>query len=316
MTNKEKYHQFCLQESEIPIFARPWHLDAACQSTLENWDVVLVEKAGRVVASLPYASKKSGPFLVSTMPLLTKFLGPYLSKDFRKSKQARKVLDQLIEQLPAFALFNQNFFYHFTDWLPFYWKGFEQTTQYSYLLELDELDKVYANFNSDYRNNKIKKAKEMVKVVMDRSVEDYYKVEVMSFERQGLRFPFSLEYFKNYDTAVKKHKARQLFFAIDEKDQIHSVLYLLIDHDRVYYHMAGDDPRLRSSGAGILLVWEAIQYTKQELGLNLFDFEGSTIKAIERVRRQFGAKQIPYFNLTKYGSKAYRLLRGLRDWNK
>lgn len=314
MTNKTKYQQFCQQEQEIPIFARPWHLDAACQSTLENWDVVLVEKAGKIVASFPYASKKSGPFQVSTMPLLTKFLGPYLSKDFRKQKQAYKILKELIDQLPPFALFNQNFFYNFTDWLPFYWKGFQQTTQYSYLLDdLSDLEKVYAGFSADYRNNKIKKAKESVRVVMDRSVEDYYKVEAMSFNRQGLTFPFSLEYFKNYDAVLEEHQARKMFFAIDKDDQIHSVLYLLIDHDRAYYHMAGDDPNLRSSGAGVLLVWKAIQYTKNELGLNVFDFEGSTIKAIERVRRQFGAKQIPYFNLTKYGSKVYRMLRLLRS---
>jgi len=136
--------------------------------------------------------------------------------------------------------------------------------------------------------------------------------EAMSFNRQGLAFPFSLDYFKNYDAAVEAHQARKMFFAIDANNQIHSVAYLLIDHDRAYYHMAGDDPKLRSSGAGVLLVWEAIQYTKNELGLNIFDFEGSTIKAIERVRRQFGAKQVPYFNLTKYGSKTYRLIKTLK----
>jgi len=137
-------------------------------------------------------------------------------------------------------------------------------------------------------------------------------VETMSFKRQGLSFPFSLEYLKKYDKVMAAKNVRRMFFAVDEQGQIHSVLYLLIDQDRAYYHMAGDDPELRNSGAAVLLVWEAIQYTKQELGLNIFDFEGSTIKAIERVRRQFGAKQIPYFNLTKYNSRLYRWLRILK----
>ena len=76
--------------------------------------------------------------------------------------------------------------------------------------------------------------------------------------------------------------------------------------------MAGDDPELRNSGAGVLLVWEAIQYTKNELGLNIFDFEGSIIKPIERVRRQFGTKQIPYFNISKYNSKLYWWIQQLK----
>ncbi len=311
--NKSKYNQFSKQEPTLPIFVRPWHLDAVSQADQEHWDVALVEKSGKIIAALPYQIKKSGPFSVSTMPLLTKFLGPYIISEFRSPKQIHKVLNALIEQLPPFAFFNQNCFYDLKDWLPFYWKAFSQTTQYSYIIEdLSDLDAVYANISTDYRNNKIKKAKELVQVVTDRSIEEYYEVEAMSFKRQGLVFPFSLSYLQKYDAIVKEKNARQLFFAIDDKNQIHSVLYLLIDHDRAYYHMAGDNPDLRNSGAGILLVWEAIQYTKNVLGLNVFDFEGSIIKSIERVRRQFGAKQVPYFNLTKYGSKIYQLLRVIR----
>ena len=310
MTNKSNYQQFCEREKEIPIFAQPWYLDAVCQSASDNWEVILVEKAGKVIASLPYYIKKSGPFLVSTMPHLTKFLGPHLSRDFRKPRQAHQVIKELINQLPKFALFNQNCFYNFTDWLPFYWEGFQQTTRYSYLIDdLSDLDKVYANFSTDYRNNKIKKAKEIVRVVTDRSIETYYDIASMSFKRQKIAFPFSLDYFKKYDAVVAAQNARQIFFAVDKNDRVHSVVYLLIDHDRVYYHIAGDDPDLRNSGAGTLLVWETIQYAKNELGLNVFDFEGSVIKPIERVRRQFGAKQVPYFNVSKYGSKVYQLMK-------
>lgn len=311
MTRKEKYQLFCKRELELPIFAQPWYLDAACQAN--QWDVVLIEKGDQVIASMPYAIKKSGPFTVSTMPHLTKFLGPYLTKDFCSTKQAHKIIKSLIEQLPPFAYFNQNCFYTQTDWLPFLWKGFEQTTQYSYVIEdLSNLNKVYQNISSNYRNNKIKKAEAVVQIVKNRTLEEYFEVQQMSFKRQGILLPFSFEYFKKYDEIISAHHARQLLFAVDKQGQIHSAAYLLIDRDRVYYHIAGDNPDLRNSGAGILLAWKAIQFTKQELGLNIFDFEGSMIQSIERVRREFGAKQIPYFNLTRYGSKVYKILRVLR----
>ncbi len=312
MSSKIKYRQFCEREKGIPIFSQAWYLDAVCQADQGQWDVVLVEQAGRVVASLPYVVKQRGPFRISAMPHLTKFLGPYLHPDFRSVKQAHKIIKALIEQLPVFSFFSQNCYYELQDWLPFFWKGFRQTTQYSYLLDdLSDLQSVYNNFSADYRNNKIKKAESLVKVRMDLSPEDYYQVEKMSFERQGLKFPFSLEYFKAYDAALEAQHARRMFFAVDQQGQIHSVLYLLIDSDRTYYHMAGDNPSLRSSGAGILLVWKAIQFTKEVLGLNIFDFEGSTIKSIERVRRQFGASQLPYFNIYKYNSKIYELWKVL-----
>ena len=72
--------------------------------------------------------------------------------------------------------------------------------------------------------------------------------------------------------------------------------------------MAGDDPAYRSSGAAILLVWEAVHFTKKELGLNRFDFLGSMLPSIERVRRQFGAQQVPYFKVCKYHSRVFEWL--------
>ena len=84
---------------------------------------------------------------------------------------------------------------------------------------------------------------------------------------------------------------RQMFFAVDEDDRIHSVVYLIWDNRAAYYLIAGDDPNLRSSGASIFLVWEAIKYTKGKLGLNCFDFMGSMFPAIEKVRRNFGAEK-------------------------
>lgn len=311
--NKSKYLSFCSTTPDIPIFAQPWYLDAVCQAPQQNWSVALVEKGQQVVAALPYLSEKKGPFSISAMPHLTKYLGPHLDPRFRHNRQVLKMYKALIEQLPGFSFFNQNCFYTVDNWLPFYWTGFQQTVRYSYVLHnLDKLETVWKNISSNYRNNKIKKAEQLVRISDDRSIDDFYALQKMSFDRQGLAMPFSLAYFKKYDEAVKQHKARKLFFAIDAQERIHSAAYLLIDKDRTYFHLVGDNPDLRNSGAGILLVWKAIEFTSQELGLKVFDFEGSMIPAIERVRRDFGAEQVPYFNLTKFGSKLYQAYHLMR----
>jgi hypothetical protein len=224
-----------------------------------------------------------------------------------------KVCAALIAKLPSSKIFQQNFHYSFTDWLPFYWEGFEQSTRYSYILEsLEDLDLVFKNFDSDYRNNKVKKAKQMVRIEPGEDIKGFFEVAMMSFQRQNLPLPFDFDFFEKYDAAITKHKARKMFFAVDDQNKIHSVAYLLFDHDRVYFHIAGDNPELRGSGASILLVWEAIKFTKNELGLNIFDFEGSMFKPIERVRRQFGATQVPYFEIKKYNSLIFKLLDQIR----
>jgi lipid II:glycine glycyltransferase (peptidoglycan interpeptide bridge formation enzyme) len=308
--SKQPYQAFCLTET-LPVFVQPWYLDAVCGET--HWDVVLVEENNKVLAALPYHLKKKGPFQIIAMPWLCKMMGPYLAADYQDAERARKLVTALVERLPGVSAFHQNFHYQITDWLPFYWKQYQQTTAYSYLLDdLSDLEKVYANISTTYRNNKIKKAEKIVTVRTDLSLEDFYRVAKMTFNRQGkdLAIPFS--FLEKLDKKLTEQQAGQKFFAVDEKGQIHSVTYLVWDSIAAYRLISGDDPNLRNSGASIFLTWETIKYTKNVLGLNCFDFQGSMIPAIEKVRRSFGAKQVPYFQIWKEASKLYRWQKWLR----
>ena len=124
--------------------------------------------------------------------------------------------------------------------------------------------------------------------------------------------PYSWAQFARHDAALAAHGARQLFFAVDAQHRIHSAAYLIWDQQAAYYHLAGDDPALRESGAGILLVWAAICYASEVLGLACFDFEGSMLPAVERIRVQFGAEQTPYSFVWKYNSRLFELLEKVK----
>jgi hypothetical protein len=314
LTPKQKYLSFCIEES-LPVFVQPWYLDAICSTT--HWDVALIERNEKVVAAFPYHFKKRGPYLIILMPFLVKMMGPYIAVDFQK--KSKRITEELIEQLPPVDEFAQNFHYDVTDWLPFYWKGFKQSTMYSYVFEdLSDLDRTYAGIKSTYRNNKIKKAEKLVQIQTDLSLEEFYKIQQLTFARQGKQFVIPFSFLEKIDHALVANLSRKMFFAVDDAGRIHSVAYLIWDQKTAYYLFAGDDPNLRSSGAGIFLIWEAIQYTKNVLGLNRFDFQGSMIPGIEKVRRSFGAKAIPYFRIWKEAPKAYRLMKWLkgRGWKK
>jgi hypothetical protein len=129
-----------------------------------------------------------------------------------------------------------------------------------------------------------------------------------SFQRQGLEATVPFELLQRLDQALVARRAREIFWATDTKTgAVHSVAYLAWDQHSAYYLLAGDDPALRSSGAGILLAWEAIRYAQETLNLKTFDFAGSMIKPIERVRRQFGAEPKPYFRVKKEWSWVWKM---------
>jgi len=315
MNKIEAYKKLCDTEPTIPIFSQYWWLDSLVGPT--KWDIALVSNGDEILASMPYTTESRITGLkVSAMPTLTQSLGPWIRKANGKySTQLSHEMglqQKLIDQLPAFAHFTQNWHHHQTNWLPFYWNGFEQTTRYTYIIDdITDLNCVFSEFSSSYRN-KIRKAKQILSIKEDLDIETFYKINSLTFSRQNISIPYSFDLLKRHDKELARREQRKIFYAIDSDGSIHSALYLTWDKLSSYVDMAGEDPEKRKSGAGILLIWEAIKYTRNQLQLNRLDFEGSMIQGVERVRRDCGARQYPYYTVSRTTSirwKAFSLLR-------
>lgn len=279
-----------------------WYLDAVCGK--EHWGSAAIEKGGRVIAVWPYFLKLKGPWVYVAMPPLGRMMGPFLMPDYRYSLKENKLIAELWAQFPPLDAFEQDFNYTATNWLPLFWERFIQTTRYSYTLKLGDLKTLRKNLAADYRNQKIEKAQDRVEILIhtqpDTPLDEFYRIHNLSYSRQELTAPITFEFLATLDAALAQRQQRALLFAKDrETGDIHSVAYLIWDKHSAYYLLAGDDPALRSSGAGILLAWEAIRYASETLQVPYFDFAGSMVRPIERVRRQFGARQTPYFRLRK-----------------
>jgi hypothetical protein len=311
---KQRYIELCENENSIPIFSQHWWLDAVAGP--DNWNVALIEENGEILASLPYYVKKMFGFKVITMPPLTPKMGVWIrypSNQDHTSKISyeKKLIDDLIEQLPSNDMFIQNFDPTFVNWLPFYWKGFAQTTKYTYILHnIKDHQTLYRNFRSNVKRN-IKKAQKCVKVTTDHDLSQFYEVYKKTFERQNLDVPHTLELLSRIDAACSKNGCRKIFFAEDDSHRIHAAIYMIWDHDSAYYIMGGADPNLRNSGAMSLLFWEAIQYTSTFV--QKFDFEGSMIEPIERFVRTFGGVQTPYFQIRKTNSLLLSVRKAFKD---
>ena len=301
------YRAFCQTAPDLPVFAQPWYLDACAEGG--SWDAVLAREGGRVVGALPYFHKRKGPFRYATMPPFVKWLGPYLLPGLRGDpRRAAAALAQLLAQLPPLAAFKQNCYPALTDWLPFQAQGFRRAARHTYRLpRLANLAQVEAGLHKGIRRD-IRRARQRVRVVHDLPLATFWAVNRLSFVRQGVAVPYSEAQFRRLDAALAAQGARQLFFAVDAQGRVHSVAYLIWDATTAYYHLAGDDPALRASGAGMLLAWEAIRYASEVLGRGCFDFEGSMLPGVARVRERFGAVQTPYFFVWRYRSRLFEWL--------
>jgi len=314
LRSKSIYHDWQIKEINLPIYFQDWYLDGVCDEG--SWDVMLVQDGDRVVAALPFFLKSKQGFRYITMPPFVKMMGPFVSPAYQSLKIEHELLHILIKNLPPIAGFKQQFLPSVTNWLPFYWNGFQQTTRYTYrIYNLQNLDLVYEGINRNMRRN-IKKALTQVTVSMDLAPDLFYQVNQKSFDRQQITIPYAYTSFLRHHEALQKNGAGKIFYASDVMGNIHAVAYLIWDKTTAYYHLAGDDPAFRDSGAGILLIWQAIQYASSVLKVETFDFEGSMLPNVEPIRLQFGASQVPYFYVWKYFSTLYFLLDQLQAWRK
>jgi hypothetical protein len=299
---KELYRNLCNKEISIPIFSRDWWMDAVCGE--ENWDVILVEKGGQVVAALPYYFRKKNKGIIIDQPPLTQKNGiwiryPENQKLATKYSFERQIIRQVIDQLEELELisYNQNFDYSFQNWLPFYWNRFDQYSRYTYVLEnLEDFEGKYSNLSHEAKKN-IKKAEKLVTIKNDLCIEEFYKLNEMTYKRQSMCMPYSLDLLIKIDKACIEHNCRRIFFAEDEKGRKHAALYIVWDENSAYYIMSGADPELRNSEATSLLMWEAIKFSS--MVTKKVDFEGSMIESVERFFSRFGAEQKQYFNISK-----------------
>lgn len=295
------------------IFEEPWWLDATAPG---QWDAVEITNNGDAIARLPFVIKRKLGLTLLTQPSLTQTLGPWTKatngKYHSELSTKMQLYQELIELLPKHDIFSQNFHTNITNWLPFYWSGYSQSTNYSYTIDLkQDADHIFADFSTRARRS-IRKAEKVVEVTESDSIEELLEVNRKTFQRQGLTVPYSDRFVYSIDEATAKHANRLILIAKDASGKVHGGSYYVGDTRRMYLLINGGDPALRNSGAGTLLVWEAIQRLKGNT--EIFDFEGSMIPGVEKFYRGFGAKQTPYFNIKRSLTNRGRIALGIRNY--
>ncbi len=249
------------------------------------------------------------------MPPLVQTLGPWIKNSETKITNRlgyeKKIMTELIDKLPKFDYFCQSFDYSITNWLPFYWKGFRQTTRYTYILkDLSDVGNIFDGFSSKLRGH-IRKAQKILAVRDDLDVDVLINLDKMTYRRQNARYPYSEATLRRLVTAAKKHGAGKLLFAVDASEKVHAAVFLVWDSRSTYYLVGCTNTDFKATDGGSLLLWESIKYASTRS--KQFDFEGSMLEPIEQYFRSFGAEPVAYHRITKTNSAILKAIDFARE---
>ena len=295
------YDKFCAKVY-IPIFSKPWWLDAVCGE--KNWGVHVLEKNGFFFAAMPYYVENRNGYDIITKAHHSQNNGIIINykqadKNVARLDREEEVINAMCDYIEELGIdkYEQQYHYSFTNILPFIWRGYTQMVRYTYVIDdTSDMDKVCADFKYIVRNQ-IKKAEKTVEVKEGMDIGTFYDINKSSYDRQGIEVPFSKELVSRIEDACVAHDCRKILYTQDSDENIHSVAYLVWDEESVYFLINGIDNEFMWSQSNSLLIRESIRVAHQ-LGKK-FDFEGSVLRPVEHIFRGFGAKQKMYFRIIK-----------------
>ena len=317
MTNKERYIEWVAAQEYVPIFMQAWWMDAVCAG--KEWDVLLAEDSeGQILGAMPYLLRKRAWFKFIVMPQQTQIGGIWVDSQVTGDKwKTAEVCRMLKEQLDSMGLA-----YYYQQYLPgslcveaMRGLGFTTKERVTYRVEdLSDLDAVIDKFSK----NKKRQLQKALSLHADRTmdIEDFYRFHCQCLATRKRKISYSREFL-----LVLERKARRLgqstVLCIRNADgEPYAAAFLVWDKKYMYYLIPAYTPAYKDSGAGALLVLEAMKMAREKQVM--FDFEGSMDKGVAKHYQQFGSTPFSYFSVEKYYKPLFRLAiwcQKLREWN-
>ncbi len=296
-SNKIKYAKFISNFDDVSIFSQPWWLDAVCGE--DNWNVILVERDGIPVGSLPYFIKKKWFLNVITQPPLTQTIEPLFDiKAKNKDEKNTKYLSEIIAKLPKVPKFQMNLHSSITNWLPFFWEGYSQSNYYTYILDSEnDRESIWRDMSGKRRTEIRKSIKKEIKITSNESIETFYSLYKDTFLRKKRNPPYKKEFIINLINTCLERKSGRLLFSKNRDGITLSCAFFVWDNKKTYYLLGGLNANENTYGAQSLLLWDAIKYSIDSS--KSFDFEGSMDKGIGQFFSSFGSERNNYFSITK-----------------
>lgn len=306
MTNKERYIKWVGQQEYVPIFMMPWWLDAVCAG--KEWDVLLAQdEQGEIIGAMPYLLRKRAWLRYIVMPQQTQIGGIWVTPEITADKwKTAEVCRSIKEQMDQMDLA-----YYYQQYLPgslcvdaMRALGFTAKERITYRMEdLSDLDKVIAGFSK----NKKRQLQKALSLHADRTmeIEDFYRFHCQCLAARNRKISYSREFLLVLERKARRMGQCAVLTVRNADGDPYAAAFLVWDKNYMYYLIPAINSAFGDSGAGALLVLEALKMAREKQVL--FDFEGSMERGTAKHYQQFGPIPAKYYSVEKYYKPLFRL---------
>ena len=321
------YHTRWLISEEYPIWDQLvcsssqgtlFHLTSWLKSFKNQFGILgCFNKADELVGGVPAQFTRTLNFSVIRPSYFIPYSGPVIreseGKRFTRLSSYKKIVEPLAQTLAdSFWFARIKMHYVIKDIQPFLWTNFVTDIRYTYIVDLEDLDSAFMEFDVDRRNDIRKGNRDGLNCEESDNIEEFIPLLLRSLDVQGIKWSTQrVSQLRDCFSTSNSMGQGKLFFVRDSNGNLLGGAWLVWDQYRSYYLLAGMD-RSRGNRTCIpTLIWKAMQFTKQTLGLRWFDFDGADVPHIEAFTRAFGGQLVPCY-LATWVSPYIRLFWSLR----
>ena len=300
----------------MPLFMMPWWMDAVCAG--KTWDVLLAEdEQGEILGALPYLLRQRAWFKYILMPQQTPVGGIWVTPEVTADKwKTAEVCRQLKEQLDGLGLA-----YYYQQYLPgslcvdaLKAYGFTAKERVTYRVDdLSNLDQVIESFSKNKKRQLQKALSLHAERTMD--VEDFYRFHTQCLANRKRNISYTREFLLVLERKARRLGQCEILSICNADGQVYAAAFLVWDKKYMYYLIPVINKAFGDTGAGALLVLEAIKRAREKKVM--FDFEGSMNRGTAKHYQQFGSTPTTYYGVEKYYKPIFRLaiwFQKMREW--
>ena len=235
-------------------------------------------------------------------PPFTPVIGPFVLARAQNPVPLLEARRKVSESMAGFlagqqrAVVSVSLDHDVTDALAFDWAGFKTSPRYTYQIDLRrEIGEILKDCSQTRRNDISKATRDGL--VAERAADLRVVGDLVrdTFARTEGRLDASV-LDAILDKFAKPHNSYA--FVTSQKGRPIAATFIIHDRTTAYYVLGGYDSGNAHHGAGALAIVEAIK-AAQEMGLQTFDFEGSSIPPVERFFRGFGGRLAHHFTVSR-----------------
>ncbi|HBG05043.1 MAG TPA: hypothetical protein DDY22_05700 [Geobacter sp.] len=294
------------------VFCYSWWLRSI---TNNNFNVIVVKNSNVIVAGMALCYGYNKRIIQAKGP----FQGVLLART-NKLKYSEALSDEMehlslvARHIPPFDFCELMFHPSLTNWLPFFWSGFSQRMNYTYVINnLHDAGNLWDGLRSGVKTDINKAKRAGLKISPNSNFEVLWGLIVKTYLRQGYKTPpYKYEDLYSRVKASKENSSGNIIIVETDQGVPVAGLFYVWSHGTAYFIISGADPSLRNVGATSFLYWQGCM---EAAGVaDSVNFCGSMIQSIEHLLRSFGGIQTPYCYIYKDNKSFYqKSISGLRS---